>query len=69
MLGDMSRREHFIFSLWRTTFERFQSAGTLPVLIDKLNSDVREGAISSANDLSTHAVMPSGPADEWGFIV
>ena len=33
-----------------TTFESFQSAGTLPVLINKLNSDVMEGAISSVND-------------------
>ena len=37
-------------------------------MIDKLNSDVMEGAISSANDLSIHAVILSGPADEWGFI-
>ena len=51
-----------------TTFESFQSAGILPVLIDKLNSDVTEGAISSVNDLSIHALIPSGPADEWGFI-
>ena len=24
--------------------------------------------VSSANDLSIHAVIPSGPADEWSFI-
>ena len=40
-------------------FESFQLAGTSPVLIDKLNKDVTEGAISSVNDLSIHAVMTS----------
>ena len=52
-----------------TTFESFQSAGTLPVLIDKLNSDVTVGAISSANNLSIHAVMPSGPADNGALYI
>lgn len=44
-----------------TKFDHFQSAGSLPELIERLKMDATEGATSSARLDNIQAVMPSGP--------
>ena len=47
-----------------TMLDIFQSVGILPNSMDKLKSEVTEGAISSAKVFNIHEEMPSGPVAE-----
>lgn len=46
-----------------TTNDCFQLTGTRPVLRERLNIVVTDGAILPAVDLSMRAEIPSGPED------
>ena len=47
-----------------TMLDIFRSVGILPNSMDKLKSEVTEGAISSAKVFNIHEEMPSGPVAE-----
>ena len=52
-----------------TILEDFHSAGSWPVLIERLKREVRKGAISTANVFSIQEEMPSGPEAECSLVL
>ena len=51
-----------------TIWLNFQSAGSLPDSIERLNRDDTEGATDLEKVCSIHADIPSGPVEEWDLI-
>ena len=52
-----------------TILEDFHSAGSWPVLIERLKREAREGVISTANAFSIQAEMQSGPLAECCLVL